>query len=293
VAHFAAILTVVTSAGSPEFPPPPLAVEANRWVQPYLRLAHVTSTYRFFARNPAPTDLMWFRLRFQSGRVRWVEWPDPDARWLGLNQRRDLATGLALRAHLMAPVPGGRWPVLNPAGEACAVSFARYLARTEARRGDDPATSVQGYLVAHRILMPYEIQMGWGYTDLRLYQPIVPLGAYDGDGRRLTASPDASQDAAASPSIFARWVIEEDVHGGAAGGEGQRAIPHPVRDLLARFPAFTRPDLSGDALQKEIERVIDAADATERIRDPARRAYEIDLRTRPNAQGPPADRGAR
>jgi hypothetical protein len=293
VAHFAAIVTVVTSAGTEEFPPPPLAVQANRWVQPYLRLAHVTDTYRFFARNPAPTDLLWFRLRFQSGRVRWVEWPDADARWLGLNQRRDLATALALRAHLMAPPPGGRWPVLNPAGEACVSSFARYLARTEARSASDPVTIVLSYLVAHRILMPYEIQMGWAHTDLRLYQPIVPLGTHDGDGRRVTASPDASQNVAVSPSAFARWVIEEDVHTGIAGGEGQRAIPHPVRDLLARFPAFAKPGLSGEALQKEIERIIVAGDAIDRIRDPARRAYETKLRARPDAHGPAADRGVR
>ena len=283
VAHFAAVLTVVTSAGSPEFPAPPLAIEANRWVMPYLRFAHLTSTYRFFARNPAPADLLWFRLRFQSGRVRWVEWPDPDDRWLGIQQRRDLTTALALRSHLAPPAPGARSPRLNPAGEECVSSFARYLARTEAAAGDR-VVSVQGYLIVHRILMPYEIQMGWGYTDLRLYQPIVPLGTYDGAGRRVTFSPDADESMAASPSVFARSVIEEDVQTRAASGEGRFAVPHPIGDLIARFPAFTTPGASGGALRVEIERVILAGDTPERIRDPARRRFEIELRS-PKGRG--------
>jgi hypothetical protein len=271
---------VVTSAGSPEFPAPPLAVEANRLVMPYIRLVHLTSAYRFFARNPGPTDLLWFRLRFQSGRVRWVEWPDADARWLGVQQRRDLATGLALRSHLTRPAPGARWPTLNAPGEACVSSFVRFLGRTEAEESGDPVASVQAFLVAHRILIPYEIQMGWGYTDLRLYQPIVPLGTYDRSGRRVTSSPDEAESVAGSPSVFARWVIEQDVRTGA----GRSAVPRPIRDLLARFPALDAPGASADALRAEIERLILAGDTPERIRDPARRAFEISLRT-PKGRG--------
>ena len=284
MAHFAAVLTVVTSAGTPQFPAPPLALEANRWVMPYIRFVHLTSAYRFFASNPAPTDLLWFRLRFQSGRVRWVEWPDPEARWLGMQQRRDLATGLTLRSHLGPPAPGTRSPTLSLPGQVCVSSFVRHLARTEGEATDESVASVQAFLVAHRILIPYEIQMGWDYTDLRLYQPIVSLGTYDRRGRAATSSPDEAEAAAASPSIFARWVIEQDVRTGAAGRAGRATVPRPIRDLLARFPALERAGASGDALREEIERVVLAADTPERIRDPARRAYEISLRA-PKGRG--------
>ena len=296
VAHFAAILTAVTSAGTRDFPPPPLAIEANRWVMPYLKFVHLTNAYRFFARNPGPTDLIWFRIRFESGRVRWLEWPSPDSRWLGIEQQRELAMAMTLRAHLTTS-SSARWPRLNPAGEACVSSFARYLARTQARADrhgnavGDSVASVQIYLVSHRMLMPYEVQMGWRHTDLRLYQPIVPLGTYDGRGRSVVPSSDVAEGPAAPPSVFARWVIQEDVHTAAAGGGGEFAVPHPIRDFLARFPSFKAPTASGEVLRAEIERVILGEDTPERIRDAARRTFELQLRTPKGGPGRGADRG--
>ena len=287
VTHFAAVLTVVTATGTAEFPPPHLAVAANQWALPYLRLTHLTNAYRFFARNPGPVDLVWFRVRFQGGRVRWVEWPAPDTRWLGVRQRQDMGTAVAIRGQLVPPAPGQRWPVLQPAGEAWVSSFARYLARTETAHDGAPVTGVQAFLVAHRLLLPYEIQMGWRPTDLRLYQPMVPLGTYDPTGRRVASPADASESAAASPSFFARWVIEEDVHTGAAAREGHLAVPEPIRDVLVSFPRLRTPAASGEALRAEIERLVLSADTPERIRDPARRAYELALRA------PAGDRGGR
>jgi hypothetical protein len=290
VAHFAAVLTAVTSAGSAEFPPPMLAVEASRWVAPYLKFFQLTSAYRFFARNPIAVDVVWFRVRFDSGRVRWVEWPNPDSPWFGIPQQREMATAMAVRVYLSPPSSTARWPALNPVGEACVASFARYLARTQARVGSgggaaaDAVASVGVYLVAHRMLMPYEVQMGWQHTDLRLYQPIVPLGTYDGAGRRVASPPPVAESEGASPSVFARWVIEQDVKTGAAGERGELAVPRPIRDFVARFPAFKTTPAAGDALRAEIERVVLAEDTPERIQNAARRAYELQLR-RPGRGG--------
>ena len=279
-AHFAAVLTAVTSAGARDFPPPPLAVEANRLVMPYLKLFQLTSAYRFFAPNPGPTDLIWFRVRLRSGPVRWVEWPSRGSRWPGIRDQRELVTAMGLRAHLTSSPQRRAWARLDPAGQACVSSFARYIARTQGTEPDNPVETVQVYLVSHRMLMPYEVQMGWEHTDLRLYQPILHLGAYDGAGRAV-ADPfrDSVGDAPVPPSVFAQRVLQEDVHR-PAGETAALSLPRPIEDFLVRFPAFTTPTASETELRVRIEQAILDRDRPERILDPARRAFERQLRAR-------------
>jgi hypothetical protein len=277
VAHFAAILTAVAAVGSQTFPAPPLVLAAYRIVEPYLRLAYLNNGYRFFAPNPGPVSLLWFRARHADGTVRWTEWPGPPAGWRGIPYQRRLSLAFLLQAHLGPGGPDRRVTVPGPTGRELMGAFVRFVAR----RAPAPVDRVDVYLVAHRMRMPYETQMGWGPADLRLYPTILYLGGHDAVGQPLPDGADGPAGVAVPPSELASRVIRRDVPavpGGARDPAGA-ALPLPVRDLLVQFPAFRQPAEPDEAgLRAAIERAVVGRDRPEDIRDPARRAYELSLR---------------
>ncbi len=282
IGHFATIAIAVTSLTTGTFPAPMLAISASHVVRPYLNLTHLANPYRFFAPNPGAVSLLWFRVHRADGTLDWTEWPDPAARWRGMAYQRRLSAPFQLGAQL---VPHPRDPgrvLIGAGGQAYVAALVRYIARTAA--GGAPPDEVRVYHVTHRLLMPYEIQMGWEPTDLRLYQPIVFLGSYDPRGEPIARPAGDPLGAAVPPSLFASRVIREavspmpDPGGSRAGWPG----PQPVRELLDRFPEI-RPALGQDegTLRLAIERAIVGRDRPDRVQDPARRAYEQELRRAP------------
>ena len=282
IGHFAAIAIAVTSLTTGTFPAPMLAISAGHVVRPYLNLTHLANPYRFFAPNPSAVSLLWFRVHHTDGTVSWTEWPDPAAGWRGMAYQRRLSVPFQLGAQL-GPSPRDPGLVLiGPAGREYVAALARYIARTAG--GGVPSDEVRVYHVTHRLLMPYEIQMGWEPTDLRLYQPIVFLGSYDPRGELITRPAGDPPGTVVPPSLFATRVIREAVSRLPGPGSSRAGWPgpQPVRELLDRFPEI-RPAFGQDEeqLRLAIERAIVGRDRPDRVQDPARRAYEQELRRVP------------
>ena len=280
VGHFVAVATAVSSISTRTFPAPPLAIAANQLVLPYLRATNLNNSYRFFAPNPEPVHLLWFRVRLADGTVRWAEWPDPAARWRGIGYQRRLTVPFLLAGHL---TPSPRDPdlvLLGPVARECIAAFARHLAHAEAgaaRRAEE----IQVYSVTHRMLMPYEVQMGWEPTDLRLYQPIVFLGSYGPGGEPAAGSVGDPVGAVVPPSLFASRVVRQALLPTPRPVSVPPMVPgpQPVRELLHRFPELRQTaGLDEGQLRRAIEQAILGRDRADRIQDPARRAYEQELR---------------
>jgi len=230
VLHLGAILTAVTSASGGRFNAPYLAVKANEPCRPYLQTVFLSNAYRFFAPNPGPATLTWFRLSYQDGSVRWVELP-----------RREDFGSMAYQRHLSLPalgtqtMPDPKQPehqVLTPSAHVCLASYVRFLAKQHAHGTANPVVEVKAFNVSHTSLLPGHVRMGWEALDLRLYQPTF-LGRYGADGVR-------SDDRPVSPgpmSLFVADILAEDVIPflGAVTLDDLR-LPGPVHRVVTRFP---------------------------------------------------------
>jgi hypothetical protein len=102
--HFGAIATAVVFVGSPIGQPRWLSVQGNdpptaqspwlsvqlmtRFGQPYLSFIHLNNAYHFYAPEPGPVTLLWFRVEFADGKSKWVKLPDHDRARNGLAIRR-------------------------------------------------------------------------------------------------------------------------------------------------------------------------------------------------------------
>src|SRR6478736_3317367 len=75
VAHLMALGLMVASSGSGTFLSPPLVNRAAALTAPYVRFTGIQNGYRFFAPDPGPASLLWSRLTYDDGSVRWLESP--------------------------------------------------------------------------------------------------------------------------------------------------------------------------------------------------------------------------
>jgi hypothetical protein len=77
VLHFAAILTAVTIVPPPGGQAPFLSNHLyTRFTRHYLQLTNLNNGYHFYAPEPGPSSLLWFRVQFADGAARWVRIPD-------------------------------------------------------------------------------------------------------------------------------------------------------------------------------------------------------------------------
>lgn len=75
--HFAAILTACTVVPPPNGPSPFWANHLwTRASRPWLQLTLTNNGYHFYAPDPGPAQLMWFRVEFADGETAWVRFPD-------------------------------------------------------------------------------------------------------------------------------------------------------------------------------------------------------------------------
>jgi hypothetical protein len=102
--HFGAIATAVVSVAPPTGRPLWISVQGNdpptgqppwlsgqlmsRFYQPYLSFIHLNNAYHFYAPEPGPVTLLWFRVEFADGKSKWVKLPDHDRARNGLTIRR-------------------------------------------------------------------------------------------------------------------------------------------------------------------------------------------------------------
>ena len=80
--HFFAKFTTLINNGSM------ISERINKPFRPYLDFLFLSSAYQFFAPDPGPTSLIWFRVRYEDGTVRWKEWPTIRRSYSMLGQRR-------------------------------------------------------------------------------------------------------------------------------------------------------------------------------------------------------------
>jgi hypothetical protein len=214
--HFAGIGVAVVNVPPPGGNVPWLASQLwTRVYRPYLTVTNLNNGYHFYAPEPGPCALVWFRVEFADGATRWVRIPDHKAVRSHLERRRygSLATALgqpaptpekALRElterRMEAgwghnpPIPPGdmpmqmqyREPMLQ--GKMLLSSYARFITRTTAHpEGKDvPAVKVKIYHVEYHNPPVEHFHAGRPPLDPTLYSPFYE-GEYDTQGNLTPA----------------------------------------------------------------------------------------------------------
>lgn len=281
-AHWFAICTAVIAAGTPQFPPPLPAVYARLYLtQPYLSFVFLTNPYRFYAPNPGPANLIWFRIEYADGGVRWLEVPDRNNWRLRMPYQRHLC--VALLFDQMGEAASPQDPVvrrLTPQGKVAASSFARHVARKYARRDENgqpiPVTRVSIYTVMHSVLEPRMVQEGWDINDLRLYTPFY-IGTFGPDGLQLDKGTELMEYRVASD--LAAHILATDIYPQFRKYPDkdrseileELGIPRPIRALFYRFPELLRQDDMDRPNLREIIEQLFGTEGFAKDRQPASR----------------------
>lgn len=259
--HFFAILTAVTSASGPGFPAPVLAVLANKPLRPYLELTFLGSAYRFFAPNPGATNVLWFRVQYLDGTVRWLELPRRQDFGTRTAYQRHLSVAMILNQYLAPPDEAGRQQ-LNEIGQICLASYVRHVARTIPRSGADgrpiAVRSVGVYDAFHALLTPEQIRAGRVPADLQNYKALF-LGAFKPDGTRTDPFRPGTQDkpisyvAAGILAVDLYPLVKRQPAADPRQLADDLALPEPIRHLLSRYPELLDPQAADRDLQGRIE----------------------------------------
>ena len=210
--HFAAIFCAITVVAPPVGAPPFLSLQAYvRLFHSYLIATNLNNGYHFYAPDPGPCALAWFRVQWDDGASAWVRIPDHGKVANHLERRRlgALATVItqteALRGRdaerlAMARIDAGREhdppiPVSDipmPAqyrepgtpGKMLLSSFARYVARTtpHPEGGSAKVSGVKVYSVEYWPPTPQHFNAGQPPLDPTLYFAYY-MGDFDAAGR--------------------------------------------------------------------------------------------------------------
>jgi hypothetical protein len=178
--------------------------------EPYLEFMHLTETYKWFAPEPGPEPIIWFRLEYADGSHRWVKIREVGAYATKLEWTRygSLTTwgietfqdGQNLTESLIRrrARAGERYgipldeddDVYSQYQEPLAISkvvlgsYARYVARSYPHLTDpaQPVTGVKIYGVIRRALEPDEFSEGADPYDPTLLTPFY-LGDFGPEGK--------------------------------------------------------------------------------------------------------------
>jgi hypothetical protein len=268
--HLSAILVAVVGAGNPRFPAPILAARARfLFMKPYLEATFLTNPYRFFAPDPGPTTLLWARLHYQDGSVRWVEVP----------RREDFSSGVAYHRHLALVMLFDHLSVTSPdvvdpnrreslpEGRIVLESYVRHLAHHYAGVKKDGATNpvkrIQFFTVWHRVLEPWQIQRGWEISDLRLYTPFY-YGTFTAEGIQIDHGTTKieprliSEVAAMMLGSDAYPLFRQHPNTDRMELLEEIGAPAPIRALVLRFPELANPDLDLAKLHQRIQAFVES-----------------------------------
>jgi hypothetical protein len=248
ILHLAALLLMVAGGGTGTFSSPPLVARASAVTAPYVRFTGMQNAYRFFAPDPGPATLIWARLTYDDGKVRWIECPGRESHPRSLAYHRELYPAMMLGMQTAPPgalvVPG--YPHLTDIGFTYAFSYVRHLAAASTRTGDRGTPklvrTVELFVVTHAIRTPSQVRQGWRADDLRLYQT-TKLGEFRADGTLQTPAISAGHEKPAILEVAERMV--RDATGAQADVAGPD-LPSPLRHLLTEHPELrdttdTRP----------------------------------------------------
>lgn len=238
VAHLLALGLMVAGGGVGAFSSPPLVARAASITAPYVRFTGMQNSYRFFAPDPGPATVLWARLAYDDGSIRWMEFPGRESRRGTLLYQRELYPAMILGMQTAppgTPVVAG-YPHLTDLGFTYAPSYVRHIAATCTRTKADGTVrrvrSVDLLVVTHAIRSPLQVRQGWAPDDLRLYQA-TDLGEFTPDGT-LPGSPLTVGHQKPPILEVAERMFREATgpHADVAGPD----LPQPLRTLLTRFP---------------------------------------------------------
>jgi hypothetical protein len=206
-AHFAAIATAVAVVPPRDGNAPWLAQQVwTRFARPYLLFTNLNNGYHFYAPDPGPTSLLWFRVQYADGTSRWVRIPDHSQcdthiearRWGALctfvgqsapADPRHFEEVVKLRQK-RPDIPAGPGPAASqyrpPTTQAqiLIADYAGYVARTAAHpEGEGPAvTGVKVYRVDYHNPPIKHFADGHPPIDPAQYQPFY-MGEFDASGK--------------------------------------------------------------------------------------------------------------
>jgi len=258
VAHFAAITVAVTSISTPNYPASPLSVAASEHLQPYLQATLFNNAYRFFAPNPGLPTLFWMRIQNGDGAVRWVELPgEPESTIVRAPYQRRVNMGLQFGSQLLVDKDSNGRARFTPLAESWLSSLVRHIRRKPARATPGEVPSVDMYVLQHNVVMPEQVRDGWTPTDLRTYR-IMPLGAFDADGRRLSPEQPIAEQSMAQ--IVGRMVAM-DVHPRLKQLPRDAVLeslplPSPVTLFIKAHPELLNPALPVEEIAARIDLVL-------------------------------------
>jgi hypothetical protein len=214
--HFAAILTAVTIVPPPNGPAPYWSNQLwSRTTRPYLQLTVLNNGYHFYAPEPGPAALVWFRVEWADGETTWVRIPDHKTVGTHVERRRlgALATSLGqtipptsdfekLRQRRFEagtkhspPIPMAEGPAENQYHEPSRYvlilisSYVRRVVRTteHPKGAESKVTGVKVYRVDYYNPPVQHFQAGRAPLDPTLYIAYY-MGEYDAKGKMKESS---------------------------------------------------------------------------------------------------------
>ncbi len=257
LAHFISILSGILAAPGPNLTPPVLASAINQVTCIYTDTLRLNCAFRFYAPNPGPTRLTWYRVERADGTAEWLEMPCFD----GWKLRSVYLRGLVMSAFLDTQVgPDAQRSnrlATTPVGNICVSSFVRKLARQLDCR-ENPIQEVEVFTVHHRVLEPNQIAAGWSLYDLRLYRPCC-LGFFKPDGLAVDRTADSEKypSAIESSRLGARMCVDlARSYSDPVRSTGAH-WPRPIRELIRVQPDLIAIRADENELKNRIEKLVD------------------------------------
>lgn len=265
-AHFSAVLVGILAAPGPSQPPPALASAINRTTGVYTDALKLNCAFRFYAPNPGPTRLTWYRVGYVDGTADWFENPFFDVWQFRSIYQRGLAMSAFLDTQVGPDEKDTTRLALTPVGSLCTSSFVRKITQHLDRRGS-PIQSVEVFTVHHRVLEPDQIADGWSPYDLRLYRPCC-LGVYQPDGRPQNSGTDRKDYPAAieSSRLGARMCVDLSREGTGPARSLDPHWPRPMRELLSSHPNLLALRADENEFKSRIEMMVESTSQTTVLR---------------------------
>ena len=279
--QFFAILSIVTASGGNDTAFVPSVTVVQYVTKPYLEAVFLTNAYHFYAPNPGPIDLLWYRIEYENEAVRWFDMSDREHFANRMPFQRHVSLSMMIQ-QMSAPDPANPLNTIMSAQGAIAIqSYVRHVAQTKATVAPDgsanPVKEVDVYHLAHIIMVPKQIRMGWEPEDLRLYRATF-FGNYDANGNRL--SPPIDPEGTAKPyqtrpqptSMLTFQILGETQanleHEGLTGAARLEAasvkrLPPPIRKLIAKYPELLDPSPKGETPLDRLKRLVESRDDQE------------------------------
>jgi hypothetical protein len=180
--HLSAILAHVLSGGRPLI----MLMAASKF-RPYLKTMWLDNAYRFYAPDPGPTEVIWYKMVYEDGSTQWTQVPP---------RREDVYLRMPYQRHMSISLLASMWnerlmskpredinsavsilvnnqpvirTVLTAVGEIYFRSYARHVARLYAAHPETkaPLAYLECYMVHYLIRSPDEMRRKMDMFDPR------------------------------------------------------------------------------------------------------------------------------